>query len=171
MKKNRRSKCEIRPEYKCQKRISNVHVNIKYSSWIRMSKKYLECHNLFIAPNSNVKIGFLMSKLDIRPHFECQNRILNGKMRYSAPIQIKKIGFQRRNAIFGANSNVDIGFHMSRWNIRHHFKNEFQNMILNVKSNIRSDLNDKIGFRRSKCDIRSEFECQNSLRDFKCEFC
>ena len=31
------------------------------------------------------------------------------------------------------------------------------------KCNIRPDLNDKIGFRMSKCDIRSEFECQNRI--------
>ena len=37
-------------------------------------------------PISHVKIGFLMSKYDIQPDFECQNRILNVKIRYSAPI-------------------------------------------------------------------------------------
>ena len=58
--KFRRSKCEIRPVM-CQNRISNVHVNTSNSSRIRMSKQYLECQNSFsFAPNSNVKIGFLM---------------------------------------------------------------------------------------------------------------
>ena len=52
-----------------------------------------------------------------------------------------ELDFECQNAIFSLNSNVKIGFRMS-------------------KCNIRPDLNDKIGFRMSKCDIRSEFECQ-----------
>ena len=54
-----------------------------------------------------------MSSFDIRPQFECQNRIL---------IQ---------NTIFGPISNVKIGFKMSKYDIRSDF--EFQNRILNVK--------------------------------------
>ena len=67
-----------------------------------------------------------MSKYDIPPLFVCQNRILNVKIRYSAPVQISKqdfecqnwlfrpilnfrIGFERQNIIFGLNSNVKIG--------------------------------------------------------------
>ena len=72
-----------------------------------MSKQYLECQNPFIAPNSNVKIGFLMSELDIRPRFECQN------------------------AIFGLGSNEKIGFQTSKCDIRREF--ERQNRISYVK--------------------------------------
>ena len=32
------------------------------------------------------KIGFLTSKYDIWPHFECQNKILNVKIRYSGSV-------------------------------------------------------------------------------------
>ena len=42
-----------------------------------------------------------MSRCDIRPLFECQNRILNVKMRYSAPIRMSKYDFECQNAIFG----------------------------------------------------------------------
>ena len=44
-------------------------------------------------PISHVKIGFLMSKYDILPDFECQNRILNVKIRYSAPFLMSKFDF------------------------------------------------------------------------------
>ena len=33
-----------------------------------------------ILPHLNVKIGFLMTKYDIRPQFECHNRIENVKI-------------------------------------------------------------------------------------------
>ena len=39
---------------------------------------------------SNVKTGFPMSKYDIRPEFECQNRIWNVKIRYTAPVRMSK---------------------------------------------------------------------------------
>ena len=51
-----------------------------------------------------------MSKYDIRPQLECQNRILNVKMRYSAPFRMSKYDFECQNAIFGPSSNVKIGF-------------------------------------------------------------
>ena len=65
-------------------------------------------------PISHVKIGFLMSKYDIQPGFECQNRILNVKIRYIWP------DFTCQNLIF-----------MSKYDIRPHFK--CQNRILHVK--------------------------------------
>ena len=55
-----------------------------------------------------------MSKYDNRPKFECQNRILNVKIRNLGP-----------------SSNVKIGFRMSKYDIRPDF--ECQNRILNVK--------------------------------------
>ena len=68
-----------------------------------------------------------MSKFDIRPEFECQNRISNVKMRHSARIQLSNrilnvkirysvrvrmsiYDFECQNAIFGPKSNVKIGF-------------------------------------------------------------
>ena len=52
----------------------------------------IECKNTIFGPNSNVKIGFRMSKFDIRLQFECQNRISNVKIRrYSARIRMSKI--------------------------------------------------------------------------------
>ena len=62
---------------------------------------------------SHVKIGFLMSKYDIQPDFECQNRILNVKIRYSA-------NFECQNLFF-----------MSKYDILPYF--ECQNRILHVK--------------------------------------
>ena len=68
-----------------------------------------------------------MSKFDIRSQLECQNRILNVKMRYSVPVRMSN--FECQNAIFGPNLNV------------------------------------KTGFRMSKCDIRSEFECRKTKNE------
>ena len=42
--------------------------------------------NAIFSLSSNVKIGFCMSIYDFRPDFEFQNRILNIKTRYSAPV-------------------------------------------------------------------------------------
>ena len=47
-----------------------------------------------------------MSKFDIRPEFECQNRIFNVKIRYSAVVRMSKYDFECQNVIFGPNSNV-----------------------------------------------------------------
>ena len=94
-----------------------------------MSKQDIECLNTLFGPNSNVKIGFRMSKFDIWPKFECQNRISNVKcdiqpefecqnmisnirMRYLAPIRMSKYDFECQNAIFGLNSKVKTGFRM-----------------------------------------------------------
>ena len=61
------SKCDIRPEFECQDRISNV--KIRYSAPVRM-------------PN-----------FDIWPEFKCQNRISNVKKCDIRPIPYVKIGF------------------------------------------------------------------------------
>ena len=45
-----------------------------------MSKEDFECENTIFGLDLIVKIGFLMSKYDIRPQFECQNRIVNIKI-------------------------------------------------------------------------------------------
>ena len=82
------SKFDIRPEFECLNRISNVKIH--YLAQIRMSNWDLECQNSIFGPGSNVKIGFGMSKFDIRPDIESQNRILNVKIRYSARIRMSK---------------------------------------------------------------------------------
>ena len=92
-----------------------------------------------------------MSKFDIRPEFECQNRILNVKIRYSARIRMSKWDFECQNSIFCPNSNVKIGF-------------ECQKSIFGPNSNV------KIGFRMSKFDIRPEFECQNRILNVKIRY-
>ena len=62
-----------------------------------------------------------MSKCDIRSEFECQDRILNVKIRYSAPVRMPNFDIwpefkcQNRisnvkNAIFGPIPYVKIGF-------------------------------------------------------------
>ena len=56
----------------------------------RMSKQDFQCQKTIFGQKSNVKIGFRMSKFDIRPQFECQNRTSNVKMRYSARIRMSK---------------------------------------------------------------------------------
>ena len=61
------SKCDIRPEFECQDRISNV--KIRYSAPVRMSN------------------------FDIWPEFECQNRISNVKNVIFGTIPYVKIGF------------------------------------------------------------------------------
>ena len=48
------------------------------------------CNISYFSKVKLVKIGFCMSKFDIRPEFECQNRILNVKVRYSARILMSK---------------------------------------------------------------------------------
>ena len=51
-----------------------------------------------------------MSKYDIWPNFECQNRILNVKIRCSASVGMSKYDFECQNTIFGPILNVKIGF-------------------------------------------------------------
>ena len=68
-----------------------------------------ECQNSIFSRISNVKIGFFMSKFDIRPQFECRNGILNVKI-CIWPVLNAKIGFPMSNAIFSLSSNVKIGF-------------------------------------------------------------
>ena len=76
-------------------------VEMRYSVQIRKLKWNFECQHSVVGPNlnvkielrnqnaifslnSNVKIGFRLSKCVIPPEFECQNRTSNVKMRYSA---------------------------------------------------------------------------------------
>ena len=119
--------CDIWPLVRIWNSISNVkmwysaqnkwqnriaHVKMRYSSWIRMSKKDLECQNALFGPNSNVKIGFRMAKCDIRSQFKWQNRISNVERRYSA--RNRKFQCQNRisiviwNAIFAPTPSLNV---------------------------------------------------------------
>ena len=51
-----------------------------------------------------------MSKYDIRHQFECPNRILNVKIRYSTSVPMTKKDFAIQNTIFGPSVNVNIRF-------------------------------------------------------------
>ena len=62
--------------------------------------------NAIFGPSSNVKIGFRLSKCNIRPQFECQKRISSVNTRYSASIGVSKLGLEYHNAILGPSSNV-----------------------------------------------------------------
>ena len=68
-----------------------------------MSKLDFECQNTILGPILNVKIGF-------RPYMECQNRILNVKIRYSTRFRMSKQDFECQNTIFGLSLNVKIKF-------------------------------------------------------------
>ena len=69
-----------------------------------MLKKEFECQTVIFGPSSNVKIAFRMSKCDIWPKFECQNRN------------------ECQNEIDGPTSNVKIGIQRSNCDIRSEFK-------------------------------------------------
>ena len=63
-----------------------------------------------------------MSKNDIWPYLECQNRFLNAKIRYSPPFRMLKKDFECQNAIFCLSLNVNIGFCMSKYDIQTDFE-------------------------------------------------
>ena len=69
-------------------------------------------------------------------------------MRYSAPIQMKKIGFRRSKCKIRTEFESQIGFRIS-------------NAIFGPSSKV------KIGIRLSKCDIRPQFESQNRISNVK----
>ena len=81
------SKYDIGPQFECQNSILNV--KIRYSATVLMSKLDFECQNTILGPISNVKIG-LQCQNTIFGLFECQNRILNVKIRYSAQFRMSK---------------------------------------------------------------------------------
>ena len=58
----RLSKCDIRPQFECQNRISNVKNAIIGHSFNEKNKKDLEDQNVRFGPNINVKIGVPMYK-------------------------------------------------------------------------------------------------------------
>ena len=58
-----------------------------------------------------------MSKCDIRPQNECQNRISNVKIRYSASERMSHYDFECQNTIFGLTVNAKIDFRISKYRI------------------------------------------------------
>ena len=51
-----------------------------------------------------------MSKYDFPSQFECQNIILNVKIRFSDSVRMSKYNFECQNRIFLLSANVKIGF-------------------------------------------------------------
>ena len=72
-----------------------------------------------------------MSKYNIWLRIECQNRIVNIKIRYSAPFRMSKYDIECQNVTFCLNWHVKIGFSMSKYDIWPLY--ECQNRIWNVK--------------------------------------
>ena len=107
-----------------------------------------------------------MSKSDIRPEFEWQNRISNAKMRYSAQIECQNrilngkmlysAQIQMANRISKVEMRYSVRIRKSKWNFE------------GLNSGFCPNLNVKIGLRMSKCDIQPEFECQKGFRMSKC---
>ena len=120
-----------------------------------------------IRPSSKVKIGLRMSIYDIPPDFECENRILNVKLRYSAQVRMSKKDYECYNTIFSLNSNVKIGFWLDcidSWSLQPYLLwKECQNAIYGPFSNV------KIGFWMLKYDIQPQFECQNRILNANCD--
>ena len=75
-----------------------------------MTKKDLECQNTIFVLSANGKKGFGMSKYDIRPQCEWQNRIFNVKIRYSSSVRMVKKDFECQNTIFVLSANGKKGF-------------------------------------------------------------
>ena len=75
-----------------------------------------------------------MSKCDIRPEFERQNRILNVKIRYSAPVRMSKWDFVCQNGILNVKIRYSAPVRMSKWDF------QCQNSIFGPNLNV------KIGF-------------------------
>ena len=72
-----------------------------------------------------------MSKYEIRPQFERQNRILNVKIRHAASVRMSNQDFECQNTIYGLITNVKMDF-------------KCQNMIISPILNV------KIGFLNVK---------------------
>ena len=67
----RTSKCKIRTEFESH---IGLECQTRFSAQVRRSKKNFDCQNAIFGLNSNVRIGFRMSKCDNRPRdFEDQN--------------------------------------------------------------------------------------------------
>ena len=73
------------------------------------------------------------------------------QIRYSALFRMSKWDFECQNAIFGLSLIVKIGFRLSIYDVRPHFKSK--NRIL-----------------MSKYDIRPCFECQNGIFNVKIRY-
>ena len=72
-----------------------------------------------------------MSKYDFSTQFECQNRILNVKIRFSDSVGMSKYVFENQNNIFRLSSNIKKELWMSKYDFPTQF--ECQNGILNFK--------------------------------------
>ena len=96
-------------------------------------KKDFEYKNTLLGLSYSVKIGFRLSKFDIRPSSYVKiGIVMNVKIQYSASVRMSKKHFECRNTIFDFISNVKIRFRMSKYDIRLQF--EYQNRISNIKN-------------------------------------
>ena len=88
-----------------------------------------------------------MSKYDFPTQFECHNRILNVKIRFSDSVRMSKYDFEYQNSISRLSSRI--------LNAKYDFPTQFecQNRILNIK----------IGFSDSVRMSKTDFECQNGI--------
>ena len=82
------SKYDFATHFECQIRILDIKRALSDS--VRMSKYDFESQNTIFRLSSNVRIGFCMSKYDFPTQFECQNRILYVKIRFSESVRMPK---------------------------------------------------------------------------------
>ena len=115
------SKCDIRPQFECQNRIKIIKIpcsaSFECKNWTLMSKYvilllFVIRYYLFWMSKIGfwmskydillrVKIGLSMSKFVIQPRSECQTKLLNIKIRYSAWVRLSKYDCECQNTIFG----------------------------------------------------------------------
>ena len=131
----------LKSDFERQNTIFCASSNVKIGFW---------CQNTISSFVSNVIIGLWMSKFDIRPHSECQNKILKVKIQHSAEfecpnrilivkiwyltlIRMSKYDCECQYAIFFLSLNVKIWLWMSKYDIRHCF--ECQNRIFECPYN------------------------------------
>ena len=80
-----------------------------------------------------------MSKYDFPTQLECQNRILNVKIRFCDSVRMSKYDFECQNSIFLLSSNVKIGFCMSKYDFPNQFEcqSRFSNVIIRFSDSVR----------------------------------
>ena len=123
----------------------------------------------------------------MRPLFECQDRILNVKIRKSALVWMSKYDFNCQNTIFRLSSNVKIGFWHARLFVCACFvvtcwERAWLSIVVSTVSlslshwypgsGVVLDCIDSWSLHpyllwMSKYDMRSDIECQNSI--FQCQ--
>ena len=127
-------------------KIALLNVKTRYSASVPMSK--IEIWMSILGLSLSVTIGLIMSKYDIRRQYECQNRIFNVKMWYSATVSNNQNMFWMSNCAIWPQFECRSYFWMSKCDIHAQF--ESQNRIFMLKYT-----------------IHPQFESQN--RNFECQ--